>query len=153
MIDRITAAALAAALACACASSAPPDEPRAECPEPGPRETPALGFAIAGDPQRGEFLFGRVCARCHANDVAQREPDAPANAPRLDCAPWLAATSDAYLYDAINRGPGASGHGGLPPLGERLAPQQIADLVAYLRRSAIAPQPPNPAGSAPTTRR
>jgi mono/diheme cytochrome c family protein len=149
MTDRMTAAALAAALALACASSAPRDQPRAECPAPGPREAPALGFAIEGDAGRGEFLFGRVCARCHASDVAQREPDAPANAPRLDCAPWLAATSDASLYDAINRGPGADGHAGLPPLGERLAPQQIADLVAYLRRGGT----PSPAASVPTPRR
>jgi mono/diheme cytochrome c family protein len=126
--------ALAAALAAACAS-APAGLPRPECPAPGPRAAPESARAPAGDAQRGAILFERECAGCHASAAEQRAPDAPASAPRLDCSEWLAATSDAYLYDAINRGPGAWGHGELPPLGERLAPGQIADLVAYLASS------------------
>jgi len=58
------------------------------------------------------------------------------DAPRLDCDEWLAATSDEYLYDAINRGPGSFGHGGQPPLGEQIRPAEIADLVTYLRSLA-----------------
>jgi len=107
--------------------------PRAECPAPGPRVAPASAFPRAGDAKNGEFLFGRVCLGCHAGTAEQRAPGAPAHAPRLDCPDWLAVASDAYLYDAINRGPGSYGHGDLPPLGERLTPRQIADLVAYLR--------------------
>jgi mono/diheme cytochrome c family protein len=138
---------LAAALAAACAS-APAAVRRAECPAPGPRTASGAPRAPNGDARRGAVLFERECARCHASAAEQRAPDAPASAPRLDCPDWLGATSDAYLYDAINRGPGTWGHGALPPLGEQLAPSQIADLVAYLRSIAI-----NPAGSAPTTRR
>lgn len=125
-------AALAMALALACAS-APPAERRAECPAPGPRVAPESAVDTAGDAPRGALVFARVCAGCHSAVAEQREPDAPASAPRLDCAEWLAATSDAYLYDAINRGPGTWGHGPLPPLGERLAPGQISDLISYLR--------------------
>jgi hypothetical protein len=65
-----------------------------------------------------------------------RLPDAPADAPRLDCAEWIGSVDDAYLYDAINRGPGIDGHGEGPPLGERLAPMDVADLVAHLRSLA-----------------
>lgn len=124
--------ALAAALAVACASS-PAVAPRSECPAPGPRTAPRSVVAAPGDAQRGALAFTRRCAGCHASAPEQRAPDTPVNAPRLDCADWLAATSDAYLYDAINRGPGAYGHGGRAPLGEQLTPAEIADLVAYLR--------------------
>jgi len=132
---RATALGAALALACACAS-APPALPRAECPAPGLRSAPPPAFAISGDAQRGAASFARRCAGCHAAAPEQRTPDTPANSPRLDCGEWLAATSDEYLYDAINRGPGAYGHGGLPPLGEQIRPAEIADLVAYLRSLA-----------------
>ena len=123
---------LAAAIALAC-TSAPPVPPRAACPAPGPRSAPRSVAAVSGDAQRGAASFARECARCHASAPERRAPGSPANAPRFDCAEWLATTSDAYLYDAINRGPGAYGHGGLAPLGEHLTPGAIADLVAYLR--------------------
>ena len=136
MVDpRCTAAALAAALALACAS-APPPPPLPECPATGLRSAPVPAFAIAGDAPRGAVSFARRCADCHAAAPDQREPGAPTNAPRLDCAEWLAATSDGYLYEAINRGPGKFGHGGQPPLGEQIPPAEIADLVAYLRSLA-----------------
>ena len=135
MADPRCATAFAAALALACAS-APSAPPRAECPAPGPRSAPPPAFAIAGDAQRGAASFARRCGDCHAAAPGQRTPGAPANAPRLDCAEWLAATSDEYLYDAINRGPGSFGHGDQPPLGEQLPPAEIADLVAYLRSLA-----------------
>jgi mono/diheme cytochrome c family protein len=135
MIVPRSATALAAALAIACAS-APPAEQPVECPAPSPRAAPESAVDTAGDAQRGASLFARECAGCHAGAADQRAPDAPASAPRLDCANWLAATSDAYLYDAINRGPGTYGHGPLPPLGERLTPGQISDLVTYLRSLA-----------------
>jgi mono/diheme cytochrome c family protein len=135
MIDPRCRAALAAALALACASP-PPAPTRAECPAPGPRTAPATSFAGAGDAQRGAASFARVCAGCHAAAPEQRAPGAPANAPRLDCPDWLAANSDAYLYDAINRGPGSYGHGDRAPLGETVPPGEIADLVAYLRSLA-----------------
>jgi mono/diheme cytochrome c family protein len=124
---------LAVAFAVSCASAPPPERP-AECPAPGPRAAPASALGAAGDPQRGAVVFESVCADCHSSRAEDRTPDAAAGAPRLDCPEWLAATSNAYLYDAINRGPGQWGHGELPPLGERLTSEQIADLVAYLRR-------------------
>lgn len=142
MADPRSATAFAATLALACAS-APTAEPRVVCPAAGPRAEPRSVVSAPGDAQRGSLAFARGCAGCHASAPGQREPGAPAHAPRLDCAEWLASVSDAYLYDAINRGPGAYGHGGLAPLGEHLSPAEIADLVAYLRSL-------NPAGSAPT---
>jgi mono/diheme cytochrome c family protein len=125
-------AALTIALSLACAS-APPAQRRAECPAPGPRAAHGSAVDAVGDAQRGADLFTRFCANCHSAAVEERAPDAPASTPRLDCADWLAATSDDDLYDAINRGPGTWSHGPLPPLGERLTPGEISDLVAYLR--------------------
>jgi mono/diheme cytochrome c family protein len=135
MRDHWCAAALAALLGLACAS-APPAPLRAECPAPGRRAEPRSAVTTAGDAQRGAHAFERGCAGCHASAPEQRELGAPPNAPRLDCGEWLASVSDASLYDAINRGPGTYGHGGLPPLGERLTPGEISDLVAYLRSLA-----------------
>jgi mono/diheme cytochrome c family protein len=136
-------AMLASLVACA---SAPPVAQRAECPARGPRTASESPMPAHADAQRGAQLFAHGCASCHASAVEQRAPTAPANAPRLDCGEWLAETSDAALYEAINRGPGGYGHGPLPPLGEQLTPSQIADLVAYLRQLTRA-------GSEPTTRR
>ena len=124
---------LAQAVGCA-ASPAPP--PALRCPLPGARPAPQEAVvAPAGDPARGERLFRAECEGCHAGTASLRR-EASGEAPRLDCPSWLAGVSDAYLYYAINRGPGRYGHGDAPPLGERLAPKDVADLGAYLRRLA-----------------
>ena len=135
MIAPRFAAVLAAALALACAS-APTAASRAVCPAPALRAAPPSAPVVAGDAKRGKRSFRLNCAGCHAAVARRRDPGAPANAPRLDCPEWLAQTSDAYLYDAINRGPGDYGHGNRAPLGEDLRPDEIADLVAYLRSLA-----------------
>jgi mono/diheme cytochrome c family protein len=122
-------------LATACAG-APPAVEMASCPAPGPRPAEPTPFAIEGDAVRGARLFLEHCQGCHATVVAMRLPDAPANAPRLDCEEWLAVADEAWLYRAINRGPGLFGHANRPPLGEHLAPMDVADLVAHLRSLA-----------------
>lgn len=119
----------------ACAAS-PPGPQRAPCPPPGPRPAEALPFAIDGDAARGGRLFLEHCQGCHASDVALRAPETPPHTPRLDCPAWLAIADEHYLYRAINRGPGLFGHAGAPPLGEKLAPMDTADLVAHLRSLA-----------------
>jgi mono/diheme cytochrome c family protein len=128
-------APLLIALALGCASS-PPPVPAVRCPLPGARPAPPqVVVAPAGDAARGARLFRAECEGCHAGTAALRR-EASALAPRLDCPSWLAGVSDAYLYYSINRGPGRYGHGDGPPLGERLAPKDVADLVAYLRSLA-----------------
>lgn len=127
---------LVLAFALGCAS--PPLVPTAaRCPVPGPRPAAEARVAAHGDAARGERLFGDTCQGCHAPAAPLRSPEAPADAPRLDCPEWLAEVSDAYLYDAINRGPGRYGHGGQAPLGEQLTPADVSDLVAYLRSQAV----------------
>jgi len=128
----LRAAAAGIALAASCASP-PPADVAAPCPASGARTAEPVGFAVRGDAARGARLFLDRCEGCHASDPARRLPDAPADAARLDCAPWLAEVGPDYLYHAINRGPGLFGHGTEPPLGEQLAPMDVADLVAYLR--------------------
>jgi mono/diheme cytochrome c family protein len=149
-------------LAAACASP-PAVAPDAACPAPGPRIAPQGRLGTAGDAERGERLFADACQGCHADVAALRAPEAPANAPRLDCPAWLAEASDAYLYDAISRGPGRYGHADQPPMGLQLTPTDVSDLVAYLRSLArgLAPRSEpkanegriSPAASEPTRRR
>ena len=135
-----SATTLLLALACACAA-APAAVPRAACPLPGLRVAPGpeKPTAAPGDASSGAELFADVCEGCHGVDAASRAPDAPAEAPRLDCPEWLADASDAYLYDAIARGPGRYGHGDQPPLGLLLSPEQVSDLVAYVRSLEATP--------------
>jgi mono/diheme cytochrome c family protein len=72
----------------------------------------------------GEELFMRVCAACHMPDAkgaegAGRYPALAGN-PRL--------SSGAYpLYVVMN------GMNGMPPLGELMTDQQVADVVNYVR--------------------
>jgi len=126
------AASIGASIGLACASEPPAPEPSA-CPAVGPRSAASVAFPLEGDADRGARLFLDHCEGCHARTTAMRAPDAPPGAPRLDCGAWIASVDDAYLYHAINRGPGVDGHGDGPPLGERLVPMDVADLVAYLR--------------------
>ena len=134
MIRRV-AALLPTAWFIACASASP-EARTAPCPTPGPRPSEPLAFDLDGDAARGGRLFLERCQGCHASDVSLRAPEAPPHSPRLDCPGWFAVVDANYLYRAINRGPGLFGHAGGPPLGESLAPMDVADLVAHLRSLA-----------------
>jgi mono/diheme cytochrome c family protein len=89
-----------------------------------------------GDPVRGAEVFAAECARCHAPRLIERESRMFHGYPRLDC-PTPAATSPAYLHLAITEGGLAIERDKLmKPFEEKLTPEQIADLVAYLLAGA-----------------
>jgi mono/diheme cytochrome c family protein len=84
-----------------------------------------------GDAARGAQGFAKNCARCHGDRGEGK------TAPALANAAFLAAASDGYLTATILRGRGRTE---MPHFGTaatdhpRLAPDEVVDVIAYLRR-------------------
>jgi mono/diheme cytochrome c family protein len=87
----------------------------------------------SGDAKRGAAGFARSCARCHGERAAGK------TAPALANPACLAAASDGYLTATILRGRGRTQ---MPRFGAvaadhpRLSPDEVVDLVAFLRSLA-----------------
>ena len=79
-------------------------------PEPG----------VEGDPVAGKTVFTANCGTCHtlsdAGTTGTVGPDLDASAPSLD-----------LVIDRVT-----NGQGGMPPFGDSLSEQQIADVSAYV---------------------
>lgn len=89
---------------------------------PTPAGTPAP--VAAGDAARGKQIFLRNCAACHGADASGSQLG-----PSLISAE-VAANDDDFLRDAIANGrPGTS----MPSYGGVLSPQDIEDVIAFLR--------------------
>ena len=95
--------------------------------------------ARPGDAKRGRLGYTANCARCHGENGEGKDAPALAN-PSL-----LATAGDGYLTATIIRGRGQTA---MPHFGETakdhpaLGPDQVADIVAYLR--SLAPHPKAP---------
>ncbi|MEE8389552.1 MAG: c-type cytochrome [Anaerolineae bacterium] len=90
--------------------------------EPAPAGTPAP--VVAGDPAQGEQVFVTTCAVCHGPDASGSELGPPLI--RAD----VAAKDDDFFRDTIANGrPGTS----MPPWSGVLSPQDIEDIIAFLR--------------------
>ncbi len=90
-----------------------------------------------GDVTRGQTIFETQCGRCHGTP-AQRNDAVHLFNPLL-----MASATDAFLRHAIEQGrPGTR----MEAWAGKLAPQQIDDVIAYLRAtpSVPAPLPPTP---------
>lgn len=97
-----------------------------------PRDTVGGGSAA-----NGKALFDVHCVTCHGT------PDQRATAVHLANPALLASATDAFLRVAVERGrPGTP----MEPFAGRLAPQEIADVLAYVRSLArpVPPPPPLP---------
>lgn len=91
-----------------------------------------------GSPGYGARLFRAYCESCHGTEKAR------GNAVHLANAMFLESASDAFLRAAILQGrPGTP----MEPWQGKLTPQEVEDLVAYLRSLAV-PVPPPPAAAA-----
>ena len=77
--------------------------------------------SLVGRLECGEALFGEECAICHQEDGSGGDAGSPL-LNRLD------DYSDEELYDAIK-----TGEGTMPP--QDLSPQQLADIVVFLREA------------------
>jgi cytochrome c oxidase cbb3-type subunit III len=77
------------------------------------------------DLTRGRILFSNTCFACHG-----QYGEGTHLAPGLNAPEYLAKFDDDYLRQTIRRGRAARG---MPTWGSVLAPDQIEDLVAYIR--------------------
>jgi cytochrome c oxidase cbb3-type subunit 3/ubiquinol-cytochrome c reductase cytochrome c subunit len=95
-----------------------------------------------GDATRGQAIYEKNCQRCHGTRTQRVSAIHLANPVLLETA------SDAFLRRAIEEG--------RPPTSmmawkEALAPEQIDDVVAYVRSLALPAPPPPPPPAAPRT--
>ncbi|MFT5696138.1 MAG: mono/diheme cytochrome c family protein [Myxococcota bacterium] len=118
----------------ACAGDVPPTQV-APCPS---GERPAVAENVlsltSGAVDHGAELFAQQCARCHSRLVMERGSRLFRGYPRLDCADYQGAVSDAYLDQVIRQGGESVGLSGtMKPFGELLSDDDVAALIAYLR--------------------
>jgi cytochrome c oxidase cbb3-type subunit III len=101
----------------------------------GPQAKP-LEPAGQGDATRGAEVYARECQKCHG-DAQTR-----ATAVHLANPQFLAAATDAFLKHATVHGrPGTP----MEPFGSKLSPQELDDVVAYVRGLSK----PTPSGMLP----
>ena len=97
----------------------------------------------SGDASRGAALYADYCGACHGKTGKGDGPIAVAYKPRprdLTDRAYLAKRTDHDLYNVISRGGGAVDRATtMPGWGAVLAPQEIWDLVAYIRQLPTQP--------------
>jgi cbb3-type cytochrome c oxidase subunit III len=97
----------------------------------------------AGDPSRGATLYDSYCWTCHGKTGKGDGPIAVAYKPQprdLTDRASLAQRTDRDLYNVISQGGGAVERSPtMPGWGEVLSPQEIWDLVAYVRQFSKQP--------------
>jgi len=106
----------------------------------------ALHAAVgAGHVEAGATLYHERCSPCHGNDgkamtsMAQGMSPTPRN--HTDGAS-MNRLSDAHIATVIKQGGAAVGKSPLMPSQPDLSPQQLADLVAFVRTLAVPPSQP-----------
>lgn len=106
-----------------------------------PREIfPLKETALAAE-YRGKLVFGRYCYLCHGVNADGNGRKAKMYNPR-PANLLLSDKNDAYKALIIRRGGAAMGRSEfMPPWGEELTDEQIADVVIYLGSIR---QPPSP---------
>lgn len=103
---------------------------------------------------QGRRIFYQHCVWCHADST----PAGPSNRsnvtpepPLMNDSAVLSKESDASLHDMIAKGGSGVGKSVMmPPYGGTLSPEEIDDVIAYIRVIAK-PEPPKPAGDSKAT--
>lgn len=96
-----------------------------------------------GDASRGKELFAKACSGCHGERGEGKV------GPAIGTPDFLLLATDGYIAATIVRGRGAA----MPSFGQprvglpMLAPQEVADLVAFLRSRALPGQAAASAGA------
>lgn len=85
-----------------------------------------------GSARAGAAIYSTECVKCHGDRSKRGE------APYLANQTFLGLASDTFLYDSIARGRDGTK---MKAYSEQLEPQQIADVVAYLRSWQSGPPP------------
>jgi mono/diheme cytochrome c family protein len=140
-VRRTAAFALVLALGCggeepAAPASSAPAAPAA-APSPAPAGKPIPAGNLRGDPAAGKVIYGQFCAVCHGAAGKGDGPTAatlfPKPADHTDPA-RMKELSDEQIYRTIDGGGAAVGKSPLmPPWGGALNPQDIKDVLAYVR--------------------
>jgi mono/diheme cytochrome c family protein len=97
----------------------------------------------AGDPNRGAALYTDYCWTCHGKTGKGDGPIAMAYEPRprsLTDRAQMSKRTDYDLYNVISQGGPAVGHSAtMPAWSSVLSPQEMWDLVAYIRQLSKEP--------------
>jgi cytochrome c oxidase cbb3-type subunit 3 len=79
--------------------------------------------------ERARSLFNMVCANCHLQAGTGAPGRKSDGVPDFTDPAWHAARTDAQLRESLANGKGAV----MPAFGTRLSPEQLDDLVRYVR--------------------
>ena len=108
----------------------------------GAMTLPTWQSALAGDKEAGAQLYQQRCATCHGADGKGQTPIAQALNPKprdhTDGA-YMNALSHDHLTKVIKDGGSAVGRSPLMPPQADLKPEQIQQLVTFVRSLAVPP--------------
>jgi len=106
---------------------------------------PRPAAVAAGHVDAGATLYHERCSLCHGADGTATTPMAQTLTPKprnhTDGA-YMNHLSDAHIATVIKNGGAAVGKSPLMPPQPDLSPQQLADLVAFVRTLAVPPYHP-----------
>ena len=109
--------------------------------KPAPTQKPAGASAVAASPEsitNGAALYKRQCVMCHG---ATGVGDGPASKtlkgklPSLTDKAVMSKLTDAQIHEVITAGKKTE-IGNMPAMGKRLKPEEITDIVNYVRTLA-----------------
>jgi mono/diheme cytochrome c family protein len=98
--------------------------------------------ATAGDARAGAKIFADKCARCHGTTAKGDGPDLKRLQAATSPDDWTdkdtnQGLTDDFITSMVMRGGKANGKSRImPAFGDKLSPQQIQDLIAFLRSVA-----------------
>jgi mono/diheme cytochrome c family protein len=105
-----------------------------------------LGVAFAAEVSKGKALYQQYCSACHGKQGKGDGPAAAAMHPKPrnhSDGNYMNALSDDHLMKVVSEGGQAVNRSPLMPSWKgALNPQQIRDLIAYLRTLAVPPYKP-----------
>jgi mono/diheme cytochrome c family protein len=90
--------------------------------------------AAAGDPKRGEPMYQRYCSGCHGSDGRGGGKNFMPHVGALNKKGHTELLDDSYVASIITEGGPAFGKSGyMPSFKGTLSPQDIADVIAFVR--------------------
>lgn len=98
----------------------------------------ASAAPVAGDPRHGEAIFMRYCQGCHGPDGRGGGKGFMPHVGPLAQKGYIETLPDEYLAGVIEEGGAAAGKSGfMPSWKNTLTPQDIADVIAFIRTLVI----------------